>query len=58
MFMPLARLVQYQHCAMRRADMRVFWSNDSDVTQSLADQFASIRDTWMAAVDAEPDEYE
>jgi hypothetical protein len=37
MFMPLAKLVQYQHCLLRRKGVRTEWSfAGSDLRETLA----------------------
>jgi hypothetical protein len=43
LFMPLARLAQYQHCLLRRIGVRTNWSETGRSTVSLKDQLAQLR---------------
>ena len=52
MFMPLARLAQYQHCLLRRNGVRTHWNGSASSGGSLRDQIAQLRLQWRAAVDA------
>ena len=60
MFMPMARLAQYQHCLFRRNAVRTMWcepTNSADGRESAEDEFTRMRQSWRAAVDsAEQDE--
>ena len=60
MFMPMARLAQYQHCLFRRNAVRTRWcepTNDTDGRESAEDEFNRMRQSWQASVDsAEEDE--
>ena len=53
MFMPMARIIQYQHCMLRRNGTRTRWSAFSDggdgggSVTSIGDRIAEIRDQWM-----------
>jgi len=53
MFMPLARLAQYQHCLFRRNSVRTTWSNSSPGGSNLRDQLESLRRQWCGMVDEE-----
>ncbi len=54
LFMPLARLTQYQHCMFRRNDIRTTWSVPTGECEgeSAAEEFARKRDAWRKLVDA------
>ena len=47
LFMPLARLAQYQHCLFRRNSVRTHWSNSSTGATSLKDQMKALRIQWQ-----------
>lgn len=49
MFMPLARLAQYQHCLLRRNGTRTQWSAcvDADSKETLGERMASLRAQWI-----------
>ena len=49
--MPLARLAQYQHCLLRRNDVRTHWSNSGAVGSTLRDQLEALRQQWRGTVD-------
>ena len=53
MFMPLARLAQYQHCLFRRNAVRTTWSNSAPGSISLQEQLENLRRQWRGAVDGE-----
>ena len=56
--MPLARLMQYRHCLLRKYDQRTRWSNeDAAVTATASEQLAQLRAQWLArrAVDSTTD---
>ena len=60
MFMPMARLAQFQHCVMRRNGARTVWSNDVDEpanggSRDLAARLATLREQWLGTVDSDPD---
>lgn len=54
LFMPLARLAQYQHCLFRRNAVRTTWSNSSPGSASLKEQLENLRQQWRDAVDDPP----
>jgi hypothetical protein len=47
LFMPLARLAQYQHCLLRRNGVRTHWSSAG--TGLIRDQLEALRVQWGAA---------
>jgi hypothetical protein len=49
LFMPLARLAQYQHCLLRRNGMRTNWCNAVTGPGALRDQFEALRVQWNRA---------
>jgi len=53
LFMPLARLAQYQHCLFRRNSVRTTWSSSSSGSTSLKEQLENLRLQWRGAVDSE-----
>jgi hypothetical protein len=54
LFMPLARLFQYQHCLLRRNGVRSRWSSSGGGETSLREQLESLRVQWnRTAVDAD-----
>jgi len=53
LFMPLARLVQYQHCLLRRNSIRTRWSTENPDSTNLREQILALRLQWRGAVDAE-----
>ena len=57
MFMPLARLAQYQHCLMRRNGTRTRWSShvQSGPEISLKDRLAILRTQWQQKTNATPE---
>ena len=60
MFMPMAKLAQFQHCIMRRNGARTVWSNDVDEpdnggSRDLATRLATLREQWLGTVDSDPD---
>jgi hypothetical protein len=52
LFMPLARLAQYQHCLLRRNGARTHWSHSGTREMSLGEQLAALRAQWTGSVDA------
>jgi hypothetical protein len=46
LFMPLARLAQYQHCLLRRNGVRTTWSQSNIGTPSLREELESLRGRW------------
>lgn len=51
LFMPLARLAQYQHCLLRRNGVRTHWSSTGAGQTTLRGQLESLRIQWNRAVD-------
>jgi hypothetical protein len=51
--MPLAKLVQYQHCLLRRNGVRTEWSKYDTNGLDLGDQLALLRLKWSDSVDAD-----
>ncbi len=49
LFMPLARLFQYQHCLLRRNGVRANWSSTEGGQTSLRVQLESLRVQWDMA---------
>ena len=47
LFMPLARLAQYQHCLFRRNSIRTTWSSSGSSGLSLKDQITQLRLNWQ-----------
>lgn len=52
LFMPLARLFQYQHCLLRRNGTRTHWSATGAHGIPLTEQLATLRLQWRESVDA------
>ena len=50
LFMPLARLAQYQHCLLRRNGVRANWSS-SCAEQNLSAQIDALRMIWVTNAD-------
>jgi hypothetical protein len=46
LFMPLARLFQYQHCLLRRNGVRANWSSTGEAQISLREQLEALRVQW------------
>ena len=46
LFMPLARLFQYQHCLLRRNGVRAHWSSTGESQISLRAQLEVLRGIW------------
>jgi len=46
LFMPLARLAQYQHCLLRRYGVRTNWSSIEVGLSSLREQLEAMRELW------------
>ena len=49
MFMPLARLAQYQHCLLRRNGVRTNWSASGSEHGTLREQLKALRVRWESA---------
>jgi hypothetical protein len=49
LFMPLARLAQYQHCLLRRNGVRTRWSDPMEGGFSLKHQLEALRLGWIEA---------
>jgi len=47
LFMPLARLAQYQHCLLRRNGVRTHWSTIGTGQSTLRGQLEALRVDWM-----------
>ena len=43
LFMPLARLAQYQHCLLRRNGVRMNWVHSGDEKGDLREQLEALR---------------
>ena len=48
LFMPLARLAQYQHCLLRRNGVRTHWSSAGNRQGTLREQLEALRVQWGA----------
>jgi hypothetical protein len=46
LFMPLARLAQYQHCLLRRNGVRTCWSSAGTEQTTLREQLEALRGRW------------
>jgi hypothetical protein len=46
LFMPLARLAQYQHCLLRRNGVRTNWGHSGDEKRGLREQLEGLRERW------------
>jgi len=46
LFMPLARLFQYQHCLFRRNGVRTGWSSTGEGGPTLRDRLDALRLNW------------
>lgn len=46
LFMPLARLAQYQHCLLRRNGVRTNWSQSETGMPTLREQLEALRGRW------------
>ena len=55
-FMPLARLAQYQHCLFRRNGVRTHWSSTGTGQSTLRDQLDTLRLQWKQATSHEQPE--
>jgi hypothetical protein len=51
LFMPLARLAQYQHCLLRRNGVRVNWSSSATQQFDLREHLGALRERWTGTVD-------
>ena len=50
LFMPLARLAQYQHCLLRRNGVRTNWGHFGDEECDLREQLEALRGRWTSDV--------
>jgi hypothetical protein len=48
LFMPLARLAQYQHCLLRRNGVRTNWGHFGDDEGGLREQLETFRGRWTS----------
>ena len=48
LFMPLARLAQYQHCLLRRNGVRTNWGHSETEQTTLRDQLEALCVRWTA----------
>ena len=46
LFMPLARLAQYQHCLLRRNGVRTNWISAETEQTTLREQLKALRGMW------------
>ena len=46
LFMPLARLAQYQHCLLRRYGVRTNWISAETEQTTLREQLKALRGMW------------
>ncbi len=46
LFMPLARLAQYQHCLLRRNGVRTSWSSAGTEQTTLREQLEALRSQY------------
>jgi len=56
LFMPLARLAQYQHCLLRRNGVRTSWGNFGDDDDGLREQLEGLRGNWNELTNSRCDE--
>ena len=54
LFMPLARLAQYQHCLLRRNGVRTALTFTGSTGHRAAINLAELRAVWMTRVDSTP----
>ena len=47
LFMPMARLVQYQHCLLRRNGVRTGWGQAGIGAPTLREQLEELRGRWV-----------
>ena len=52
LFMPLARLAQYQHCLLLRNGVRTNWAATFSSCE-IAEQMAQLRLQWQTSIDLE-----
>ena len=57
-FMPLARLAQYQHCLLRRNGVRTHWSSVGTGQGTIRDQLEALRVQWNRGDDCDAEEAE
>jgi hypothetical protein len=48
LFMPLARLAQYQHCLLRRNGVRTGWMSRERCPRNAACELQALRSIWRA----------
>ena len=48
LFMPLARLAQYQHCLLRRNGVGVAWTSTRSDQSPLPERLRALRQRWQA----------
>jgi hypothetical protein len=48
LFMPLARLAQYQHCLLRRNGVRTGWTIQGQSVRNAAGELRALRNIWRA----------
>ena len=51
LFMPLARLAQYQHCLLRRNGVQTNWSHSRYTECGLREQLESLRSQYRACTE-------
>jgi hypothetical protein len=51
--MPLARLVQHQHCMFRRNGVKTHWNSTEDGQVNLREQLETLRVKWGVVDDSE-----
>jgi hypothetical protein len=51
LFMPLARLAQYQHCLLRRNGVRTSWNSAATQQFDLREHLGALRERWTGTVD-------
>jgi len=49
LFMPLARLAQYQHCLLRRNGVITSWQHFLSIDSSALDEIRSLREAWLGS---------
>jgi len=52
LFMPLARLAQYQHCLLRRNGVRTHWSASGEGVTNLREQLQALRKQWAVSAES------
>jgi hypothetical protein len=51
LFMPLARLAQYQHCLLRRNEVRTSWSHSRYTECSLREQLGTLKSKYQTCTE-------